>query len=329
MAASQDVVGQCAHCGGNASLNCSGCLRAPEYEIGDVKQTKYCGRECQTAHWPSHKAYCSPMRKRQKLLRAARLLKAVLLVYRECTFDLDIKRIALNDGVLQLHQNLRPASARRQYRQFPSELANSLEQKEAVLANNQCTTALALFGSLAKKLLSNFTSSIETFDLHIKSPAVRTQLVPGPDSAVCPHSVLKVGLGSESWVLDPAGCQYGFREVLVPYNKYLRGKQGTITAEPEPYSWTETKDLDFFETLPFMNTTTAQRADRAEERRIRLHYASFVEERFGIRQQQPGAVKGLLECKPEDFGGQLGGLMEDLRKHMMSYMEKHGLYKQR
>ena len=153
MAADQDI-GKCAHCNGDASLNCSGCYHAPEYEAGDVKQTKYCGRECQTAHWPSHKASCNPMRKRLKLLRAARLLKAVLLAYRECVFDLDVSKIELSDGVLQLHQRLRLASARKPYMPFPSGLTSSLGHREAALANNQCTTALALFGRLAKNLLS-------------------------------------------------------------------------------------------------------------------------------------------------------------------------------
>ncbi|KAK8039698.1 hypothetical protein PG993_008109 [Apiospora rasikravindrae] len=94
-----------------------------------------------------------------------------------------------------------------------------------------------------------------------KKPLIRTQLVPGPDSTAYPHSVFKVGLSSESWVLDPAGCQYGFREVLVLYNTYLLGRQGTILAGPEPYHWTETKDLDYFEPLPVLRRTTAQRAD--------------------------------------------------------------------
>ncbi|KAK8086268.1 beclin 1 [Apiospora phragmitis] len=177
----------------------------------------------------------------------------------------------------------------------------------------------------------SFTSSIETFDLHIKKPAIRTQLVPGPDSSVCPHSVLKVGLynatGSpESWVLDPAGCQYGFNGVLVPYDNYLRERQCTISAEPASYLWTETKDTDYFESLPVLNRTAAQRTDRAVERKIRLHYASFVEVRFGAG--QPSAAKSLLEYTSGSFEGQLDGLMEDLRKHMTSYMDEHGLYRQ-
>jgi len=41
-----------------------------------------------------------------------------------------------------------------------------------------------------------------------------------------PHTVLKVGrlFANEAWILDIAGCQYGFREVLVPFVKYLADK---------------------------------------------------------------------------------------------------------
>lgn len=84
--------------------------------------------------------------------RAARLLKAVLLTYRECIFDVDITKIELSDGILQLYQRLRPASAHKPFNPFPSELTNSLEHREAALSNNQCTAALALFARLAKKL---------------------------------------------------------------------------------------------------------------------------------------------------------------------------------
>lgn len=125
-------------------------------------------------------------------------------------------------------------------------------------------------------------------------------------------------------MLDPAGCQYGFREVLIPYATYLQDKQGEIVTGPGPYHWTETKDLEYFETVPGLSVTAAQRADAAVERKIRRHYASFVEERFGPG--QPGAAKDLLGCSSESFGGRLGALMEDLKKCMISYMEKNGLY---
>lgn len=97
---------------------------------------------------------------------------------------------------------------------------------------------------------------------------------------------------------------------------------------PAPYHWTETKDLDYFETLPGLSGTPAQRADAAMERKIRLHYASFVEKRFGSG-QPGGSTADLFACPLESFGGRLNGLAEDLKKYMTSLMEKNGLYRQR
>ncbi|KAK7978369.1 hypothetical protein PG988_005859 [Apiospora saccharicola] len=326
MAADQDF-GKCAHCNEDGKFSCGGCHRAPEYATGDVHRTDYCSKECQNAHRPAHRTYCRSMWKRRTLLRVARLLKAVLLAYRECVFDLDISKVELNDGVLQLHQKQRPAAARKQYRLFPSEVTESLEYKEAALVHNQSMTALALFARLAKKLLSDFATSIESCFLRIKKPAVRTELVPGPNSNDGFHAVLKVGLKGpagdfESWALDPAGCQYGFLEVLVPYATYL--KQGEVVREPEPYDWTETTDLDRFERSLAMNLTAAQEEDAIVERKIRKEYALFVRNRFGS--SQPSAVKDLLYWTLPTFGQQLDVLTEDLKQYMSLYMEERGFY---
>ena len=105
-----------------------------------------------------------------------------------------------------------------------------------------------------------------------------TKLVPGPDSSDMPHTVLKVGglFANEAWILDVAGCQYGFREALAPLEKYLADKSCRIVSEPTTYDATETKDLDYFSTLPFLNKTRAQREDQKMERQARLHFAVFV-----------------------------------------------------
>ncbi|KAK8134764.1 hypothetical protein PG984_006776 [Apiospora sp. TS-2023a] len=328
MAADQDI-GQCAHCNEDGTFSCGGCNRAPEYATGDVHRTDYCSKECQNAHRPSHRAYCRSMWKRRTLLRVARLLKAVLLAYRECVFDLDLSKVELNDGVLQLHQKPRPAAALKQYRLFPSELTESLDYKEAALVHNQSMTALALFARLAKKILSEFASSIEVCFLRIKKPAVRTELLPGPNSNNNLHAVLKVGLkgptgDSESWVLDPAGCQYGFREVLVPFATYLQDKQGELVGEPEPYDWTETTDLYRFQRSLGPNFTITQDENNIVERKIRKEYALFVRNRFGS--SQPSAVKDLLYWTSPTFGQQLDVLTEDLKQYMSLHMEERSFY---
>ncbi|KAJ7111180.1 hypothetical protein C8R43DRAFT_160738 [Mycena crocata] len=41
---------------------CSNCLKASgSQKCGRCKMTSYCNRECQTAHWPTHKIRCKPI----------------------------------------------------------------------------------------------------------------------------------------------------------------------------------------------------------------------------------------------------------------------------
>lgn len=81
----------------------------------------------------------------------------------------------------------------------------------------------------------------------------------------------------ETWVLDTAGSQYGFQDVLVPYQKYMDEKACRMINDPTTYDANETKDLDYFSTLPFMNNSSAQKADLKLERKNRLHFATFVD----------------------------------------------------
>jgi hypothetical protein len=95
------------------------------------------------------------LRQRRKLLRAASILKAALLTYREVMFDPELAKIEFQDGVLCLYQNPAPRSA---YGLFPSHLTTNAEHREAALANNQCTTAMALLGPLTRNLLAGKTA---------------------------------------------------------------------------------------------------------------------------------------------------------------------------
>ena len=126
-----------------------------------------------------------------------------------------------------------------------------------------------------------------------------------------PHTVLKVCrlFANEAWIVDIAGCQYGFREVLVPFEKYLRDKSCQIVNEPTTYDATETKDLDYFSTLPFLNKARAQREDAKLERQARLHFAVFVDKQVG---------KDILDGSGAEFKGKLDNFVHELRLHMLN-----------
>ena len=132
-------------------------MDAPEYQPGDSVGSVYCNRDCQKEHWPKHRAHCRALGQRKKLLRAANILKAALLTYREVLYDVDLTKIQFQDGVLYLHQNQRSITARSKQGLFPAHLTTNLDYKEAALANNQCTTAMALLGRLTQKLLEGET----------------------------------------------------------------------------------------------------------------------------------------------------------------------------
>ena len=144
---------QCANCGVDALMRCAACMDAPEYQHGDSATSVYCDRDCQKGHWSKHKAHCRLLGQRKKLLRAANILRAALLTYREVVYDVDLTKIQLQDGVLFFHQNQRPITTRSKRGLFPSHLTTNIDHKEAALVNNQCTTAMALLGRLTQRLL--------------------------------------------------------------------------------------------------------------------------------------------------------------------------------
>lgn len=155
---------------------------------------------------------------------------------------------------------------------------------------------------------------MEVLDIHIGKPTFRTRLVSGKDSTDCPHTVLEVRLASnEIWVIDTAGCQYGFQDVLVPYDKYIVDKRCTIVGQPTTYSWTETTDLDHFDTIPMMNVTRRQKEARKLEREARKHFAVFVEKRV---------EEEVLDGSTAAFRGALDVLVQELKEHMGEFAKR-------
>ncbi|CAG8888172.1 unnamed protein product [Penicillium egyptiacum] len=269
---------ECAKCGTGTKTICLGCSHAPEYQSGDSQVVLYCSRRCQIMDWPNHKDHCKNMQQRKILLRAAQVLKAAMLAYREIVYDVDLTQIDYRDGVLYLHQNQRSASSQSKRGPFPNHMTDNIEHKEAALVKSQSTAAMALLGPFTRKLLRGVALKIETMVVNIGRPRVPTRLVPGPDLHGGPHTVLKIGRieSDETWIIDTTGCQYGFRDVLVPFDKYFLDNKCQILNGPRIYDAWETKDLDYLSTLHVFNKTKAQRQDMRLERLTRHHFAVFI-----------------------------------------------------
>ena len=95
------------------------------------------------------------MQKRKKLLK---VLKSTLLTFREATYDIDLAKVAFDNGVLCLYPNRRSVTAQAKCRPLPSHLTANKEHKEAALAHNSRTTVVALLGRLTRKLLAAGTT---------------------------------------------------------------------------------------------------------------------------------------------------------------------------
>jgi hypothetical protein len=325
---------ECANCTIQATMRCAGCVGAPDYHLGDAPSIVYCGRNCQTEDWPNHKPYCHNMKRRKKLLRASTILQAALLTYRDILYDIDLTKIEEKDGMLYLHQKQRSVTAHVKRGPFPNHLTTNVQHKEAALTIDQCTTAMALQSRLTRKLLAGkhyrllhissarrflhstgVCSTMEILDMYIGKPLLQPMLIPGPDLKDCPHTLIKVGLPytMESWIIDTAGCQYGFREFLIPFNKYIADKHCQLLGAPTAYNWTETKDLDYFSTLSAMNKSRAQKQDREVERKARLHFANFIDTYVGA---------DMLDGSTSEFNEKLASFGNMLKTHMLSCSAK-------
>ena len=129
---------KCKNCGTGAATRYVDSIGAPGYQRGDATSAVNCSKDCQEAHWQDHKTHCKSMQKRKKLLK---VLKATLLTFREATYDIDLTKVAFDNGVLCLDQNRRSDAAQAKRRSLPSHLTANAEYKEAAHAHNSCTTA--------------------------------------------------------------------------------------------------------------------------------------------------------------------------------------------
>lgn len=87
----------------------------------------------------------------------------------------------------------------------------------------------------------------------------------------------------------------------------MADKACRIINAPIIYDATETKDLDYLSTLPFMNVYSQQRQDREAERKERLHFATFVDTQVNEK---------LLSGSNDAFDDRLDSFVLRLSLHM-------------
>ncbi|KAI2768754.1 hypothetical protein F4815DRAFT_498008 [Daldinia loculata] len=318
----------CANCGKPATTRCSGCLNAPEHQPDDAPVTAYCDSKCQHQQWPAHKAQCRILMKRKTLLRIAELLKTALFAYRECVYDMPLTGVKYEEGILRLLMDPRKIPYRPWQIPFPSDLSISPQHKEAVLATNQCTTAQCLLGPLARYLLGGIKSIFKVVEVNAE-PVVPWKVVwlngskDESRTVACTavtHTILLVWASGEGWVVDITGCQFGFRDILVPLDSYFKKRVKSLVRGPFAYTEHETSDLDVFDSKLALNDTDKKRLKAAHERAGRLHFAKFVQERFD-RYESPRPSEELLSGTPEEFQVKLAQFESGLKVHMASFVD--------
>ncbi|PYH92235.1 hypothetical protein BO71DRAFT_457857 [Aspergillus ellipticus CBS 707.79] len=289
----------CAHCGTEDPRHYCGCVEAPEYQPGDAAKTTYCGQYCQARHWPIHKPHCIALRGRKKLVRVALILKTVLLAYREIMYDVSLDSVDFRDGTLYLHRVQNPGSLLSTHCRFPRRLTTNPEHKEAALIANRYTLALSLLFQLTQRLLEGVASNLEVLQLTPTKKPWSTKFVPGEGPTMDPHYVFKVERvpDGETWIIDILGCQYGYRELLVPFDRHMRKTGCKNWEKAKTYNVPETKDLDLKTAGPFP-------VDVEYERQARLRFAEFV---------KTNVDQSLLDGSIAAYGHKLGRLVFDLK----------------
>lgn len=319
-------------------------MGAPEYHDGDAVTTSWCSPECRAAHEPTHQEYCYNLQRRKSLLRTAKLLKAALLAYKEVVYDIHVTRIShdKDNGTLVLTH--KPSRIERH--PFPSHLTSIEEHKQAALLVNQCTMSISLLGPMARGLLAGrssrllrsrghpansyrlgIVSRMDVAVVEIQNPSLTIKFHP-PDGIMTDrkfHTIIEATLDSsgERWLIDVTGCQYGFRDILLPLEKYIAQNDCSSYGLLQPYGHTETTDQDELPRSPLIILTGGpseqQLADIEIEKGYRRHFAALV--RAIVNQ-------GLTQGSDAQFSATLDELVRRVITYMSSYQPQTGAYQE-
>jgi len=139
---------KCVNCGNlDANAHCAGCHQAPNTDGTSHVSVRYCTRECQKAHWVSHRTECKNLQARKALFRAAWLLQKIWYTVRRESFDNDLVSAEEVNGELLIHEgNYDLKSTKREngfYREFPDAIFKNKQDAEASLNLLYCTDSVS------------------------------------------------------------------------------------------------------------------------------------------------------------------------------------------
>ncbi|RKL46120.1 hypothetical protein BFJ72_g3028 [Fusarium proliferatum] len=192
---------------------------------------------------------------------------------------------------------------------------------------NQCTMSISLLGPMARGLLAGIVSRMDVAVVEIQNPPLTIKFHPH-DGIMADrkfHTIVEATLDSseERWLIDVTGCQYGFRDILLPLEKYIAQNNCSSYELLQPYGHTETTDQDELPRSPLIILTRGpseqQLADIEIEKGYRRHFAALV--RAIVNQ-------GLTQGPDAQFAATLDELVRRVITYMSSYQPQTGAYQE-
>lgn len=329
----------CSHCGKAAKMICAGCKGLPDGSQGQM-EVHYCGNQCQKADWASHKSLCNATRSRRAIYRAADLAKAVSRLFLRTKYKMVIDEVKKLDNVRIICPPNEYKGGKCALQPFPSALFSNKEDADAVLEFQNCNAVLDHLHGFLKRLLTgqfylctiNKTLKLANETIGICSEveevihftqntrlrlmqAYRTGLTSNPygvDETDYAHSVIRItAKNGDKYILDLTGAQYGWQEILTPYNKYQQSKIRQIK-----------------EVVPFGGTRQycRQRAEKTGgmakwQHQADIGFEDAINDILNLWQQRNTSLTTLLEIPDDQFQQQQAGLLELLEAGMQKYRD--------
>ncbi|KAL4967022.1 uncharacterized protein BDV14DRAFT_198484 [Aspergillus stella-maris] len=300
--------GTCHRCQSKNAPGCSLCFAAPEFNPGDVEDFYYCSKKCRHDDRPFEFHRCKRWHERRTAFRAAKLIRIAFLAYRRRHYDIDLERIEFKDNTVYMYQKEGTGVGEREPGPFPADVTSNDSLREVALCKYTAGRAISLLGPMTRSLLKKVTKKIEVIEIEVSNPEITVVVVPDETpTEEHPHDIIKITLRSgEEWVLDPNGLLYGFKEVCMPYGKYMASRCRQIVKGPTPYTAQSTDDLDSFLIRPF-SVDDRKRAELYREREVRLHFNAMVLE---------GVKMHLMSGLPNEFRANCVGFNDFVLRYM-------------
>ena len=123
----------------------------PNASDGTISSAWYCGAECQKAHWAEHKAQCKAAQARQVLYRAGALAQQLFYHFSKTTYMWCPGRIEKIGTTWLIHPKVYTGTS--QLIPFPYEIVPNVQDQEALLTYQSCSSAVSNMHKVVKALL--------------------------------------------------------------------------------------------------------------------------------------------------------------------------------